>query len=199
MLKIYDIMFPNTTGVFFFDQSSAHQAFAPNALVAQNMNINPGGKQPALHSTRIPHHNPNPGLRGRVQSMVYGSDHPDHPDQPKGMEAVLKERGLYNQLDKGRGNKPVGVCVTCRLSETKCDQALKAAKERLEEDPEMFSSIGNFALEFYPHLHLIPSFQRMPPSQVRSKSSMRLISPEVAGVACGGASKQRMTSKMSGP
>lgn len=142
-LKIYDAMFPNTTGVFFFDQSSAHQAFSPDALVARNMNVNPGGKQPALHSTQIPHNNPNPELRGQSQTMVYEPDHPDHPNQPKGMEAVLKERGLYDWLDRGRGNKPVRVCATCKLSEAKRDQALKAAKERLEEDPETFSSIGN--------------------------------------------------------
>ena len=139
-------MFPNTTGVFFFDQSSAHQAFAPNALVARNMNVHPGGKQAAMHSTHIPQDNPNPLLRGQTQEMIYGPDHPDYPNQPKGMEAVLKEHGLFDWLDKGRGKKPVGVCATCKLSETKHDQALKAAKERLEEDPETFSSIGNIIL-----------------------------------------------------
>ena len=139
-------MFPDTTGVFFFDQSSAHQAFAPDALIARNMNVNPGGKQPALHLTHIPHNNPNPDLCGKSQTMVYGPDHPECPNQPKGMEVVLKERGLYDQLDKGRGNKPVGVCATCKLSEAKRDQAIKAAKEWLEEDPESFSSIGNTRL-----------------------------------------------------
>ena len=139
-------MFPNTTGVFFFDQSSAHQAFAPDALFARNMNVNPGGKQPAMHSTHIPQNNPNPVLRGQIQIMVYGPDHPDYPNQPKGMEAVLREHGLYDWLDKGRSNKPIGICTTCKLSEAKRDRALKAAKERLEEDPGMFSSIGNTSL-----------------------------------------------------
>ena len=38
-------MYPNAVGEFIFDQSSAHAAFAKDALNAKDMNVKPGGKQ----------------------------------------------------------------------------------------------------------------------------------------------------------
>ena len=46
------------------------------------MNVNPGGMQPAMHST---------AWNGHVQTMVY-------PDSiPKGVKAVLEERGVHTK------------------------------------------------------------------------------------------------------
>jgi hypothetical protein len=41
VLKLFQHMHPGMTGVSLFDQSSNHRAFAKNARVAKNMNMNP--------------------------------------------------------------------------------------------------------------------------------------------------------------
>jgi hypothetical protein len=136
-------MHPGHTAVFFFDNSSCHGAFAPDALIAKHMNVNPGGKQPKMHSTRIPDDNPDPHLRGQEQLMVYPDDHPQFPGQPKGMAAVLRERGLWETLERARGGrKPVGTCSDCQMSQKKRDEAIRVAKAELEANPESFSSLG---------------------------------------------------------
>ncbi len=65
--------------VFLFDQSSGHTAYAEDSLNANNMSVNPGGKQPKLRDTM---------WDGKVQKMTF-------PDgTPKGMRRVLEERGV---------------------------------------------------------------------------------------------------------
>jgi hypothetical protein len=64
-------MFPGAISEFFFDQSSAHGAYAPDALNAKEMNVKPGGKQWAMHPTTIPMNNPNLALCGQLQLMVF--------------------------------------------------------------------------------------------------------------------------------
>ena len=77
-IKIFEKKFSGITGIFLFDNAPSHKKFADNALNASNMNVYPGGKQPALRD----------GLwEGNVQKMVL-------PDgTPKGMRMVLQERG----------------------------------------------------------------------------------------------------------
>ena len=78
-IKIFEKKFPGITGIFLFDNAPSHKKFADNALNASNMNVYPGGKQPALRD----------GLwEGNVQKMFL-------PDgTPKGMKMVLQERGV---------------------------------------------------------------------------------------------------------
>src|ERR1700761_932457 len=137
-IPIFEELFPNCTGVFIFDQSSAHNAFAKDALNVRNMNVRPGGKQSIMHDTIIPHDNPNPKLRGKVQSMVFPSNHPTHANQPKGIAEVLCERGLYNLVTKGVRGKPVGKCKKCDLASVRRQKAL----ERMKDTPEFYSSVG---------------------------------------------------------
>lgn len=66
--------------VWIFDQSSGHNAFSEDALVASHMNVKPGGKQPAMHPGRLPN--------GQEQQMV------NHAGVPKGLRQVLQERGV---------------------------------------------------------------------------------------------------------
>ena len=73
-------MYPGAVAKFFFNQSSAHGAFAADALNAKEMNVNPGGQQHHMHSTIIPNNNPDPNLRGQIQDMVFPTDLPStHP------------------------------------------------------------------------------------------------------------------------
>eukprot|EP00733_Pompholyxophrys_punicea_P001537 Pompholyxophrys_punicea_v1_NODE_802_length_1271_cov_14.558824.p1 type:complete len:166 gc:universal NODE_802_length_1271_cov_14.558824:71-568(+) len=50
-IAIHDFIFPEHQAVFVLDNSSGHLAFAPDALVASKMNVNPDGAQPALRET----------------------------------------------------------------------------------------------------------------------------------------------------
>jgi hypothetical protein len=53
--------------VFIFDCSSAHEAYASDALLAHKMNRSPGGSQLKMHHTINP-------ATGQVQHMVYPTD-----------------------------------------------------------------------------------------------------------------------------
>ena len=123
MIPIFERIYPNAIGEFFFDQSSAHGAFAPNALNAKDMNVKPGGKQRIMPDTIIPLNNPHPDLHGKPQQMVFPTDLlPNDPNfpyrgQPKGMRQILDERGLILVLAAANGGKyPVGECQFCKAS-----------------------------------------------------------------------------------
>jgi hypothetical protein len=49
--RIHKVLYPDTTAVFVLDNSSGHHAFADDALVAERMNVFPGGQQPVLRDT----------------------------------------------------------------------------------------------------------------------------------------------------
>ncbi len=60
-IRIFEYLHPlGTIGIFIFDCSSAHEAFADDALNVRNMNVKPGGKQRKLRNTIIPFNNPPP-------------------------------------------------------------------------------------------------------------------------------------------
>ena len=132
-IKIFETKFPDGIAVFIFDCSSAHEAYSADALLAHKMNRGSGGKQPVMHETIIP-------SSGRPQSMVFpdGYDGIDKDEnslagRPKGMEQVLRERGLLSVLEKKHGSKLVGVCSNCKKSQAARDAALKEAKSKEDE------------------------------------------------------------------
>jgi hypothetical protein len=98
-ITIFNKAFPRDIAVFAFDNSSGHACKAKDALVANRMNLRPGGKQPAMHSTKWGD--------GIEQSMVFldgdkdwGSGIPiplELVGKPKGIKRVLQERGLWNE------------------------------------------------------------------------------------------------------
>jgi hypothetical protein len=144
-IKIFNIQYPGCTAIFHFDCSSAHGAFAKDALRANNMRGAPGGKQPKMRDTRIPLSNPHPHLRGQVQTMVFPADHTVHPDKPKGLEVVLKERGLYDMLRKGKhGNKPLVQCHACGETSERKTAREREARSLMEANPDMYASIRKF-------------------------------------------------------
>ena len=119
--------------VFVFDCSSAHEAYAADALMAHKMNRGPGGKQPKMHDTVIP-------ATGEVQSMVFpenysgvDKDGNSLAGRPKGMEQVLRERGILAKLNAKHGKKLVAVCKICQLSQAALEKAMKEAKSRQDE------------------------------------------------------------------
>src|SRR5882762_6548208 len=97
-LKIFDVKYPDGVAVFIFDCSSAHEAFASDALLAHKMNCGTSSQQPKMHNTIIP-------TTSQPQSMVYPADTPGFDQkncplagQANGMEQVLYKRGLLAEL-----------------------------------------------------------------------------------------------------
>jgi len=59
-ISIFEHTHPGCVSMFVFDQSSAHEGFAENALNVNSMNLHPGGVQKKLHDMIIPLNNPDP-------------------------------------------------------------------------------------------------------------------------------------------
>ncbi|TBU56316.1 hypothetical protein BD310DRAFT_823845, partial [Dichomitus squalens] len=83
------------------NNSQGHSVYAPDALRASKMNLNPGGAQPHMRDGWY--------LRDGekvTQPMNFPSDHPSHPNQPKGMKANwLREHCDYT-FETLRENMP---------------------------------------------------------------------------------------------
>ena len=87
-IPIFEIVHPNAVAVFAFDNSTNYRAMADNALCAQRMNLNSGEQQPVMKDTVF-------GSENTLQSMVFSSNHPKYPNQPKGIKigrASCRER-----------------------------------------------------------------------------------------------------------
>jgi hypothetical protein len=120
-IKIFERMYPGGIALFLFDQSLAHNAFANDALVANQMNVGPGGKNAKpMHETHIPMDNPSPELRGKVQSMVYPPGHAD-AGKLKGMRNVLDERAYWSHWIEALGDTLLG-CALSANSQRKLEQ-----------------------------------------------------------------------------
>ena len=78
-IDIFERVHPNALGLFLFDNAPSHKKVADDALNVDKMNVHPGGMQPKMRSTT---------WEGRTQTMVY------RDGTPKGMKAVLEERGV---------------------------------------------------------------------------------------------------------
>lgn len=127
-IKIFELNWPDSVGVWIFDNSSNHDGKAGDALAISKMNVNPEGAQGHMRDTIIPVSNPH-GLSGKPQSMVFPSTLPDnHPykkfeGQPKGMKVVLEELGLIQETAGKK--KTVGTCKACKET--------KARKSHIEQ------------------------------------------------------------------
>ena len=85
VIAIFNEAFPRDIGVLAFDKSSGHACKAKDAL---RMNLRPGGKQPAMHSTKW--------VVFLDGDKDWDTDTPILPElvgKPKGMKTVLQERG----------------------------------------------------------------------------------------------------------
>lgn len=97
-IRIHNIAHPTKQALFVLDQSSAHASLPPNALRAFDMNKSNGGKQRIQRDTVIPMSNPQVEQRGKIQKMTL-----DDGKTPKGLQAVLEERGFNVK----------GMCAKC--------------------------------------------------------------------------------------
>jgi hypothetical protein len=91
-IPIARLLHPGCDLLFTFDHSSGHHVFADDSLVAEKMNLNPGGQQPVMRDGFYE----KDGNRV-VQAMTYPNDYEDADlaGKPKGIKLVLQERGLW--------------------------------------------------------------------------------------------------------
>jgi len=59
-----------------FNNSTNHSAIPDNGLNAAKINVNPGEKQPRMHSTFF-------GLNNTTQLMIFPPDHSQYSNEPK--------------------------------------------------------------------------------------------------------------------
>lgn len=140
------------TGLFMFDNAPSHQKRAPDALSACKMPKNPhptwrhkkGG--PRMRNTTY-------GTDQTRQEFYYDDDHPTMPGWFKGMETIIRERGLWPekglnaQCDGFKCEKDKTSCCCRRLLFTQHD--FISQKSHLEE---LISSRGHIC-DFYPKYH----------------------------------------------
>ena len=78
-IDIFEAKYLDAQALLIFDNAPSHKKYAADALNADHMNVNPGGKQVVMRDTVF---------EGTIQKMV-------RPDgRPKGMKLVLQERGV---------------------------------------------------------------------------------------------------------
>jgi hypothetical protein len=159
-IPMFEAVFPGCVAVFAFDNSTNHGAMSENALCADRMNVGPGGKQPIMHPTRF-------GPNNTYQSMVFGPDHPQNANKPKGMRQILQERGLWRQ-------NLLAVCALCKAKDktVKCDltridccarRILSLQPDFLGEKSELEQTIvaAGHKCIFYPKYHCELNFIEM--------------------------------------
>ncbi|KAJ3831252.1 hypothetical protein F5878DRAFT_549780 [Lentinula raphanica] len=86
---------PGYTAVILVDNSQGHSVYAPDALRVSEMGFRPGGKQARMRNGWYNH----AGQRIE-QPMIFPADHEKWANQPKGMQQVLIERGLWRSAVK---------------------------------------------------------------------------------------------------
>ncbi|CAK5282859.1 unnamed protein product [Mycena citricolor] len=93
-LPAFKARHPDAVAVVLVDNSQGHAAYPPDVLRASQMNFHAGGKQLHMHDGWFM----KDGQRV-AQKMSFPADHSDHKlrGKPKGMQQVLKERGLCRQ------------------------------------------------------------------------------------------------------
>ena len=142
--------------LFLIDNSQGHSAYAEDALrVSNHMNIKPGGKQAHMWKGWFICD----GIRIK-QNMVYPPDHPYFPDQPKGIKAVLTERGLWQEQIRGKCHSKcdTDAVACCNMRILKSQPDFLAQKPLVEEIIEMAGHACLFLPKFHCELNFIEYF-----------------------------------------
>jgi hypothetical protein len=148
------------TGLFIFDNAPSHQKRADDALSSRKMPKYPsatwvhrkGGSR--MRNTVLPN--------GDTQSFYFEEDHPTMPGWFKGMEQIIRERGLWREsglLAQCEGFKYVQGKTDCccrRLLFTQPD--FVAQKSQLEEFITSHGHICNFYPKYHCELNFIEQY-----------------------------------------
>ncbi|KIJ28737.1 hypothetical protein M422DRAFT_189388 [Sphaerobolus stellatus SS14] len=138
-------------GLFMFDNAPSHQKRAPDALSARRMPKGP--------SDGWSHHKDGPKMRpgrlpnGEIQSFYFSEDHPTMPGWFKGMEQIIRERGLWpaqGLLAQCPGFKCEPGCTDCCCRRILFSQPdFCQQKSHLEE----YITARGHICDFYPKFH----------------------------------------------
>lgn len=146
---------PGYQALFLVDNSQGHCAYPVDALLTSRMNLRPGGKQARLRDGWFL------DLSGQkiVQKMIFPLDHPDFPDQPKGMKQVLTERGLWdNKLKMECKACPDEANACCARRILDCQPDFKAQRSLVQEVIEAAGHICLILPKFHCELNYIEYF-----------------------------------------
>lgn len=149
-VTIFKKEFPSCTGLWLFDNSTNHGAFASDALVASKVRLNPSGKQPKMRNGYF-------GEPKRTQPMCFPPDSEYYPGEPKGARVILQERGLWRDgLILTCQNRPGPSRKECSPSRDCCAQAILGTQPDFLQQK---SQIEEYLLSqdqqvlFYPKFH----------------------------------------------
>jgi hypothetical protein len=152
--------------LFVIDNSQGHSAYPEDALVISRMNIKPGGKQARMHDGWYIHDG-----QKIVQPMIYPMNHPTNSNQPKGIKAVLIERGLYQSELRGkcesRCNAEKANCCNKRILE--CQDDFKQQKSLVQKTIEAAGHLCIFLPKFHCELNYIEFFWGVVKKYLRDK------------------------------
>lgn len=156
-IPIFRKAFPCCQALFAFDNASNHMAYAEDALLVSRMNLSPGGASvPCMRETFM--HG-----KGLPQHMVFPMNHemPALRGKPKGIEQVLRERGLWRnknaagvkfrlQCPKKDGREG---CPT-NLEDPSVNEC--CARKVLSRERDFKDQLGLIAEEIYERGYLLP-------------------------------------------
>lgn len=140
--------------LFLIDNSQGHSAYAEDALLVTRMNVKPGGKQARMRDGWFI----NAGQKVS-QSMIFAPDHPSFPNMPKGINAILAERGLYQKDLRGKCSKcepGAKACCNKRILELQDD--FREQKSMVREVIEAAGHLCIFLPKFHCELNFIEFF-----------------------------------------
>ena len=138
-IPIFEKRYPDCQAVFIFDNASNHAAFAQDALVAKNMNLGPGGKQPKMRAGFI-------HSKQCSQSMV------NEAGLPKGIKQVLIERGLWKPTMKLDCKPQCPIPLVSNCCARRCISQEKDFVDQRGMLQEEIEARGHLVL-FYPKFH----------------------------------------------
>jgi hypothetical protein len=175
-LPIFKALHPDCKGLFIFDQSSNHTAYAADALVAARMPLHPKkyrlykGEKPKYHFRDTTFIDDN-GQHKHQAFFTYGERNmadgtPKHM-WFKGVKKILEERGLWHDEDRtegrqgkawrldcnnrnGKGNPPECCAHHCLADQADFKRQKSALQETLDQYPV---NQHRMILEFYPKFH----------------------------------------------
>jgi hypothetical protein len=105
VIPIFKILHPDCDGLFVFDNSQNHHAMAPDALVAERINLNDGGVNARMMR---------PGWFINEAGVEQQQLMQTQENKPKGLRTILKERNLWPAeglkkclAQKNWGNSPI--------------------------------------------------------------------------------------------
>ncbi|RGB33345.1 hypothetical protein C1646_761801 [Rhizophagus diaphanus] len=144
-IPIFEKTHPGEIAIFAFNNSSSHGKYADDALNANHMNLNPGGKQAKLRDTVF---------NRQIQYMNFPDDYHDRNlrEKPKGMRIILEERGLWPSI---------GLRVYCGNNEYNVNSQC-CAKHILLNQPDFLNTkpliqeiieVKGHKVIFYPKFH----------------------------------------------